>query len=886
MCLICSNIPASPTCLEARNSPIGFSEAGDVPGTVAGAQTIALGENVFGSVGVSGDTDMYAITLNAGTYYVNMSGDEFGSNPLLDTFLSIETAGGSVLASNDDSGAGLYSFASFTLASTQTVYISAEAFSGIGDYYLQVVGADVAGSTATLGYLDESIILTGVFNSAVDQDWFEVSLTAGTTYTFSMTTSIAGDRGLVALYNGAGTIIGSQFGTFQFTATASGTFYVSAETELTSTTSGTYTIDMNIGSGGGGWDAPNLPEPLASIDWGHVVPDNNAATPTVTDINVYFAPGGQTFTDSESTYTTSAWGAAEYNAALAAFQNYENIANVNFNVVTNAAQADFFMVETTGTGALGYFNVGGGTITLGGVTYTLDGHGVFEDGGTGWNSTGGMSVGGYGYVTLIHEIGHGMGLAHPHDNGGSSSIMAGVTGPFGSIGTSGLNQGIYTTMSYNDGYYSLYGSTGPGSDNYGWQGSLMALDIAVLQDNYGANATFNNGANTYALDGGNAIGTYYQCIWDTGGTDTISFTGAAAATINLNAATLSGTAAQGAGGFLSFVAGIYGGFTIANGVRIENATGGSGADTLIGNIYGNTLNGGAGIDNMRGGAGNDFYVVDNASDRVNEAAAGSNGFDTIRSTITINLGLGFYTGDIEAVTLQGTGNINAIGSSIANVLTGNSGINILNGMVGADTLRGLGGNDTYVIDNALDVVDESAAGSGGLDRILSSVTVNLSNTAQILGSIERVELQGSANINGIGNLLANGILGNSGVNNINGLGGSDTLTGGLGNDIFQFSTALGTGASGNVDTITDFTHLGDRMWLDNAIFSSLALGALSATNLRIAGTGPLDNNDYLIYNSATGGIYYDADANGFGTAVLFAQVTAGTVITAFDFYVY
>ena len=50
------------------------------------------------------------------------------------------------------------------------------------------------------------------------------------------------------------------------------------------------------------------------------------------------------------------------------------------------------------------------------------------------------------------EFGHGLGMAHPHDNGGSSEVMQRVTSEFGSYGLYGLNQGVYTTMSYNDGW--------------------------------------------------------------------------------------------------------------------------------------------------------------------------------------------------------------------------------------------------------------------------------------------------------------------------------------------------------------------------------------------------------------------------------------------------
>ena len=48
----------------------------------------------------------------------------------------------------------------------------------------------------------------------------------------------------------------------------------------------------------------------------------------------------------------------------------------------------------------------------------------------------------------------------------------------------------------------------------------MAFDIAVLQDKYGANTTFANGNSTYTLPDKNGVGTYWACIWDTGGTDT------------------------------------------------------------------------------------------------------------------------------------------------------------------------------------------------------------------------------------------------------------------------------------------------------------------------------------------------------------------------------
>ena len=79
------------------------------------------------------------------------------------------------------------------------------------------------------------------------------------------------------------------------------------------------------------------------------------------------------------------------------------------------------------------------------------GVGVFNTAGFGW-TTSSLVQGGYGFVTIIHELRHGMGLAHPHDNGGTSTIFPGISGAY-DTGAYNLNQGVYTTMSYIDGWH-------------------------------------------------------------------------------------------------------------------------------------------------------------------------------------------------------------------------------------------------------------------------------------------------------------------------------------------------------------------------------------------------------------------------------------------------
>ena len=329
------------------------------------------------------------------------------------------------------------------------------------------------------------------------------------------------------------------------------------------------------------------PSFLDSIDWGTKLASN--------DVKVYFAGNGQVFDGK----TSVGWNAYETQQAMLAFQQFANVADLHFTITHDASEADLKLVNKQSAGYLGYFNPPG----------TKDpGVGVFNHTGKGWDAddpTGGLQQGGYGFITMIHEFGHAMGLAHPHDGGGSSTTWAGVSSPTGDLGKFDLNQGIFSTMTYNDGWQTDPDGKNKAND-YGWQGTMMGFDVAVLQQKYGANTTFASGDDSYALAGSNQSGSFFACIWDTGGTDEIAFGGNRNATIDLRAAHLG--YAEGAGGYVSYAKGIFGGFTIANGVVIENATGGGGNDTLTGNLSGNDLQGNGGRDVIFGLEGNDHLA--------------------------------------------------------------------------------------------------------------------------------------------------------------------------------------------------------------------------------------------------------------------------------------
>ncbi len=221
--------------------------------------------------------------------------------------------------------------------------------------------------------------------------------------------------------------------------------------------------------------------------------------------------------------------------------------------------------------------------------------------------------------------------------------------------------------------------------------------------------------------------------------------------------------------------------------------GGAGDDVLRGDTAasmdfpGNDwLDGGAGADDMQGGAYNDTYVVDDAGDRVVEAALYPNasgflvvdgGIDLVRSAITYTL-----TANVENLTLTGSDALDGTGNALNNVITGNDATNVL---------TGLAGNDTYVVQNAGDVVVEAA--DAGIDTVQSAVSFTLGD------NLENLTLTGDAAIDGAGNALANVFRGNAGNNRFDGGDGSDSyhFGRGAGRDVVNDAATI----AGSVDVV-------------------------------------------------------------------------------------
>ena len=227
-------------------------------------------------------------------------------------------------------------------------------------------------------------------------------------------------------------------------------------------------------------------------------------------------------------------------------------------------------------------------------------------------------LGNYAYHTAIHELGHSLGLKHPHDR------LPLLDPTYDSV--------EYTVMSYRS-----YAGGPTGKYRYGaWDApqTFMMLDIAALQTLYGADYGTRSGATTYrwnpetgqmsidgvaqGMPGGNRI---FMTVWDGGGRDVYDLSNySTALSVDLApgaASRFSEAQLANLGNGHRASGNVYNAMLHEGDTRslIEDARGGSGHDTIRGNQAANTLWGNAGNDVLEGREGNDTLI-------------GGEGFDT------------------------------------------------------------------------------------------------------------------------------------------------------------------------------------------------------------------------------------------------------------------
>jgi Ca2+-binding RTX toxin-like protein len=347
------------------------------------------------------------------------------------------------------------------------------------------------------------------------------------------------------------------------------------------------------------------------------------------------------------------------------------------------------------------------------------------------------------------------------------------------------------------------------------------------------------------------------------------------------------------------------------GLAALDLTGNEFGQIIYGNEGANRLAGGGGSDRLWGLGGDDVYVVDGSAVIVEAAGAGN---DRVEATASYSLNAGAAVELLTAADQTAVTALDIAGNEFGQVIIGNEGANALEGGGGNDTLQGIGGNDyldggagndvtqgddgddTHVVDSAGDQVIEFAG--GGFDRVLTSVSYTLGDFSDI-ELLSARDQGGSLALTLIGNGLANNIQGNEGDNilaggagndTLYGLGGSDALNGGAGSDLLIGGTG-GDGliftaplVQGEADLILGFVSGEDRIFLDDAAFAGLALGALPAEAFR-AGPSAQDGDDRILYDAVTGALYFDADGNGAGAAIHFATLIDAPPINAGDFMV-
>ena len=227
-----------------------------------------------------------------------------------------------------------------------------------------------------------------------------------------------------------------------------------------------------------------------------------------------------------------------------------------------------------------------------------------------------LTPGARGFFDVMALVAQSLGLKHPDDSvGGTLPTMS---------GTSGTDSQAYTVLSGN-----LAPDHDLGGGLQAYAQTPLVYDVAALQSIYGANAATGAGDGD-VYDVSNVAPDEIRTIWDAGGVhDRIDASGAAGnVVLDLNEGALSSVNG------INNVSIAYGGPGNEN--PIEDATGGAGGDTLIGNAKANVLDGGGSADTMMGGEGDDTYFVDHTYDSVIEADGGGN--DAVIATMST----GFY----------------------------------------------------------------------------------------------------------------------------------------------------------------------------------------------------------------------------------------------------
>lgn len=319
----------------------------------------------------------------------------------------------------------------------------------------------------------------------------------------------------------------------------------------------------------------------------------NAKNAISTDVNgnleltYTFDLSGILGTDDASPNATS-FSKAQEDAARLVLHEYENIAKLTFRELpaggNERADLTFTNVSSLGdsAGEASTHNASNGDYTH--VTVRIDASKM--------DTPPNIAVGSNDYATLLHEIGHALGLKHPrsYGSGGASSEL-----PFL---TTSKDSTQYTIMSYNKPHYVIDGYDLNTNSAAGYGKTPLLYDVAAIQKLYGANRAYNHEDTIYRW---NENVDPFMTIWDGGGIDTIDASNQTQTqVIDLRAGEFSSIGAV-IKRYTDNSTKLYpakNNVSIAYDTIIENAIGSNQDDTIIGNSVANQLTGGLGKDNF------------------------------------------------------------------------------------------------------------------------------------------------------------------------------------------------------------------------------------------------------------------------------------------------